>query len=171
VHDDKSDFRPNNVQSIVLGTFMLWICWLFFNAGSTAQMAELNDMEPDLIMMNTIIAGSAGGFFSVYLKHPLAGTWDGKQRYDVGALCNGILIGLVSITAGCNNVEPWAALIIGALASVVYGLAIRLMRKLKIDDPVEASAVHGFGGIWGLFVVGLFDRDEGVFYGGGQLGI
>ena len=170
---DKHDFRPNSIQSVVLGTFILWVCWLFFNAGSTAKMAQLDGAEPSLIMMNTIIGGSAGGFCSVFLKHPIAGTYSSRNKYDVGALCNGILIGLVSITAGCNNIEPWAALVIGASASIIYGLSTRLMLKLKIDDPLEASQVHGFGGIWGVFVVGFFDRDEGIFYGadGDQLAI
>lgn len=136
-------------------------------------MAQLDDKEPSLIMMNTIISGSAGGFFSVYLKHPLAKTYSGRMKYDVGALCNGILIGLVSITAGCNNVDPWAAFLIGSIASLIYGLVTRLLNWLKIDDPLEATQVHGCGGIWGVLAVGLFDRDEGIFCGGDgyQLGI
>jgi len=136
-------------------------------------MAQLDGSEPSLIMMNTIIGGSAGGFCSVFLKHHIAGTYNSRNKYDVTALCNGILIGLVSVTAGCNNIEPWAAMIIGCLASIIYGLATRLMLKLKIDDPLEASQVHGFGGMFGVFVVGFFDRDEGLFYGGTgeQLGI
>lgn len=130
-------------------------------------MAQLGDkLEPDLIMMNTILAGSGCGFTSVFLKHPIAGTYSDKMKYDVGALCNGILFGLVSITAGCNNIEPWGALIIGFLGAIIYGLSTRMMLALHIDDPLEASQVHGFGGIWGVFVVGFFDRDEGLFYDG-----
>jgi ammonia channel protein AmtB len=79
----------------------------------------------------------------------------------------------VSITAACNNIKPWAAIIIGAGSSVVYGLSTRLTRKLKIDDPLEAGQVHGFGGAYGALVVAFFDRDHGIFYGddGEQLGV
>ena len=123
--------------------------------------------------MNTIIGGSSGGFFSVFLKHLLAGTYSNRNKYDVGALCNGILIGLVSVTAACNNIEPWASFIIGGGGAVVYGLTARMMKWIKVDDPLEAWQVHGFGGMWGVLVVGFFDRDEGLFYGGSgdQLGI
>jgi Amt family ammonium transporter len=123
--------------------------------------------------MNTILAASCGGLGSVFLKHRIAGTYSLETKYDVSALCNGILIGLVSITAGCNNVEPWAALIIGSLSTIVYGLTTRLLIKLKIDDPLEATQIHGFGGMFGVLVVGFFDRDDGLFYGdnGRQLGV
>jgi len=123
--------------------------------------------------MNTIIAAAAGGITSVALKHRIAGTYEARTRYDVGALCNGILIGLVAITGPCNNVEPWAAAIIGVLAGLLLGLSTRLLIKIKVDDPLEATQVHGFGGLLGLFLTGFFDRDEGVFYGGDgkQLGI
>lgn len=102
-------------------------------------MSELEGLRPSLIMMNTIISASASGFVSVYLKHPLANTFTGRIKYDVSALCNGILIGLVSITAGCNNVDPWAAFCIGATASIIYGLTTRLLNWLNIDDPLEVS--------------------------------
>jgi len=136
-------------------------------------MAELDGSYPDLIMINTIIAAASGGITSVLLKHRIAGTYEIRTKYDVSALCNGILIGLVAITGPCNNVEPWAALIIGFLAGITYGLSTRLLLRLKVDDPIEASQVHGFGGLLGLFVTGFFDRDAGLFYGddGRQLGI
>jgi Amt family ammonium transporter len=118
-------------------------------------------------MMNTIISGACGGIGSVFLKHRIAGTWEKKTKYDVGALCNGILCGLVAVTAACNNIEPWAAIIIGSLSSIVYGASTRLLRFLKIDDPLEATQVHGFGGAFGVLVVGWFDRDEGILYGEG----
>ena len=162
---DKPSKQPNSIQAVVQGTMILWVCWLFFNAGSTAKMAMLDGAHPSLIMMNTILSAGSGGFFSFFLKHRIAGSVDVKNKYDVGALCNGTLIGLVAITAGCNNVEPWASVLIGGSASIIYALASRLTLKLKIDDPLEAAHVHGFGGIWGVFVVGLFDKDTGIFYG------
>ena len=133
------DFSPTSYQSIVFGTFILWICWLFFNAGSTYQMAQIEDLNPSLIMMNTILSGSMSGIFSVFIKNRMEGTYSKTYRYNIGSLCNGILIGLVAVTAACNNIEPWAALITGFLASLVYGGSSKLMRVLKIDDPIEAS--------------------------------
>jgi Amt family ammonium transporter len=62
-------------------------------------------------------------------------------------------------------VEPWAAVVIGCIAGLVYALSTRLLKVLKVDDPLEASQVHGFGGILGVLVVGFFDRDHGVLYG------
>ena len=93
------------------------------------------------------------------------GTFGAHNRYDVGALTNGILSGLVAITGICDRVEPWAAVIIGALSSLVYGFSCKLLQKLDIDDPIEASPVHGFNGLWGLIAVGLFDNQYGLFYG------
>ena len=136
-------------------------------------MAQLDGAYPSLVMMNTILGAGSGGFFAFFLKHRIAGSFNDKNKYDVGALCNGTLIGLVSITAGCNNIDPWAAILIGASGAVIYGLASRLLIKLKVDDPLEATHVHGFGGLWGVFVVGLFDKDNGIFYGHNwdQLGV
>lgn len=75
-----------------------------------------------------------------------------------------MLAGAVSITAGCADVEPWAAFVIGIFGSFVYSLACVLMVKLKIDDPIEAVQVHGFCGLYGVIVLGLFHTKNGVFY-------
>jgi Amt family ammonium transporter len=77
----------------------------------------------------------------------------------VTAVCGGILAGLVSITAGCGNVHPRAAFPIGFVGGILYCLASDLLQKLHIDDPVEAFAVHGAGGIWGVLAVSLFDMN------------
>lgn len=91
-------------------------------------------------------------------------------RYNFSALTNGILAGLVSITASCDRVHPWAAFVIGSLGALVYIGSSRLMYKLKIDDPLEASQVHGFCGIWGVLALAFFKIDEGIFYGGENSG-
>eukprot|EP00439_Symbiodinium_sp_Y106_P053457 s1179_g7.t1 len=83
------------------------------------------------------------------------------KKYDVGGLCSGILAGLVSITAGCGNVECGSAVAIGLLGGLVYQGSSMLLQKLKIDDPVDASPVHGFCGIWGALAAGLFDWGKG----------
>ena len=89
--------------------------------------------------------------------------------------CNGILAGLVSISAGSAFVKPWEAVIIGAIGGLIYQGASMLLRKLRIDDVVDASPVHGACGIWGVLAIGLFGNPDGgiggngLFYGGDQL--
>ena len=79
---------------------------------------------------------------------------------------NALLAGLVGITASCNNVELDAAIAIGWSSALVYLLSKKAMVRWKIDDPIEASQIHGFTGVWGLIVVGLFDLDKGLIYSG-----
>jgi Amt family ammonium transporter len=83
-------------------------------------------------------------------------------------VCNGVLCGFVAITAGCHVLEPWAAIIDGAVASLVFEGVCVLWLKLKIDDPLGAAPMHGFAGAWGLFCVGLLAKEEYVLqaYGG-----
>merc|ERR1719426_362773 len=87
------------------------------------------------------------------------------------APCNGILAGLVSITAPCGSVQPGEAVLIGILGGLVYQGASMLMVKLKVDDPLDAFAVHGACGFWGVLAAGLFGEGNGAFYGGDQLGV
>merc|ERR1712093_140211 len=84
------------------------------------------------------------------------------RKYDCAALCNGILAGLVSITAGCSNVESGSAVVIGFLGGFVYVGSSTLIKKLQIDDPVDASSVHGSCGIWGCLAAALFDFGAGT---------
>jgi len=113
-------------------------------------------------MMVTILAASAGGITSTFLKPVAMRTWSKRNRYDVLALCNGILVGAVSITAVADRCEPWSAVIIGMIGGCVYVGACVLYRRLGVDDPIEASQVHGFGGIWGLIATGIFDNRKGL---------
>ena len=76
------------------------------------------------------------------------------------------MVGLVSITGCCNIVKPWASAIIGAIGTIIYCLACKLFEKLKIDDPMENSQIHAFGGLWGLLAVSLFDENDGLFVKG-----
>lgn len=87
------------------------------------------------------------------------------MKYDIGALCNGILGGLVSITGACDAVQPSGAFAIGFIGGLVYCSSAYMCVKLRVDDPIEASAVHGFCGIWGLIAVGLFHKEKGVLFG------
>jgi Amt family ammonium transporter len=115
--------------------------------------------------MNTVISGSIGGCVAVFVKPHFLGTYSFVNRYDCGALCNGALIGLVSITGCCDRVEPWAAFCIGAIGALFYILGCKILDVLHVDDPVEAAPVHLFGGIWGTIATGLFDNQLGLFYG------
>ena len=79
---------------------------------------------------------------------------------------NSILAGLVAITASCNNVNAWSAAAIGIVGCMVYMGSSKLMYRFQIDDPIEASQIHGFTGFWGCVSVGIFDLDTGLIYSG-----
>jgi len=119
-------------------------------------------------MMNTIIAPSAAGLVTFAIEQRLGGNQN--IRYNFSALTNGILAGLVSVTAGCNDYEPWAAALVGAIGSLVYIGSTRIMAKIKVDDPLEATQVHGFCGCWGVIAVAFFAKDKGIFYGAAGAG-
>ena len=111
-----------------------------------------------------MISGGISGLIATFLK-PYVMQTHNVSWYDVGGLCNGILGGLVAVTACCNNVQPWAAFVIGFIASIVYSCSCRLLTAINIDDPIEASAVHCFCGMWGVVAVGFFDKERGLFSG------
>merc|ERR1712190_90192 len=133
--------------------------------GSTAHTAGL-------VAMNTTLAPCVAGLVVFGLRAKVVE----PKLLDVGGFCNGILAGLVAITAGCAFVKPWEAVIIGLIGGVVYQGASMLLKKLKIDDVVDAFPVHGAAGFWGLIAVGLFGNPaddiggNGSFYGGDQIG-
>merc|ERR1712110_236702 len=123
-------------------------------------------------MGTTTLAAASGGLCTCLIdKAFLSKTW------SVQRLCNGIISGLVSITAGCANVHPAAALLIGGVGALVYlGASIGVLRCLKVDDPLEAFAVHGVCGVWGLISTAFLAdpayglcSGTGVVHGGWQL--
>jgi Amt family ammonium transporter len=138
----------HNIPMAVSGTFILAFGWFGFNAGSTLSGS---DTHIAVIAVNTMLA-SASGAFGAYLYM--------KLRFgtpDVSMLCNGMLAGLVAITAPCAFVTAPIAVFIGAVAGVLVVVsALFIEGVLKIDDPVGASSVHGVGGIWGVLSLGLF---------------
>jgi ammonium transporter, Amt family len=151
---------PHSIPQVMLGTFILAFGWFGFNAGST--LAGM-DTRLAVVAANTMIAGATGAFGAyLYVK----ARW-GKA--DPSWLANGMLAGLVAITAPCAFVSSWAAVLIGAVAGVlVVVAAVFIDTKLRIDDPVGASAVHGVNGAWGILALGLFSN--GV-YGQGLNGV
>jgi Amt family ammonium transporter len=153
--ENPDEFVPHSLPLVVLGTFILWFGWYGFNCGSTLGMDPGSGVMAAAVAMNTTISAATGGITVFFLRYGLTKT------YDVGGLCNGILAGLVSITAPCGNVEPGSALAIGLIGAFVYQASSMLLVKLKIDDPVDAVPVHGFCGMWGVIAAVLFDWGKG----------
>jgi len=157
---------------VVIGTFILWVGWYGFNPGS--QLYLVGGANPRVIArtaVTTTLAAAGGGVSAMIINYFLYHVW------DLIAVCNGALAGLVSITAGCSTTEPWAALVCGMLGAGVLHLASKLLLKLKIDDPLEAAPMHGFCGMFGVLWVGFMAKHgyvaevfvvegAGVFYGG-----
>ena len=115
-----------------------------------------------LVFLNTNLAACAGGFFA------LAVSWLKYGKPSLSLTLNGILAGLVGITAGCDAVAPLGAVIIGAICGALMIYAVEFIDKvLKIDDPIGASSVHGVCGFTGTVLTGLFSTNEGLFYGAG----
>jgi len=168
--DGKPQRLPgHSVVLMALGVFILWFGWFGFNAGSTVSG---NDGSIAVIFITTNLAAAAGAVGAMVLSYAI---W---KRFDVYMTLNGVIAGLVAITAGCANMGPGMALLTGLIGGfVVVGSSILLENVLKIDDPVGAIAAHGFTGAWGTIAVGLFAQEEfgginGLLFGGGagQLG-
>jgi Amt family ammonium transporter len=154
----ENDFVAHNIPFCVLGTFCLWFGWYGFNPGSTLAMHDKATANlAGLVAVNTTLAPCVAGPLVFILKRLQVGL------LDVGGFCNGILAGLVSITAGCAFVKPWESIIIGFIGGFVYFGASFLMKLLKVDDVVDAFAVHGACGLWGILALGLFGApDDGL---------
>jgi Amt family ammonium transporter len=155
---EKADeFTPHSAPLIVLGTFILWFGWCGFNSGSTLGMSDSGTaMVAAHVMMNTTLSAATGGMTVFLLIFAIT------KKYDCAALCNGILAGLVSITAPCSNVESGSAVLIGLLGGFIFVGSAALIKKIKIDDPVDAFSVHGACGIWGCLAAALFDFGAGT---------
>lgn len=150
----------HNIPLGALGVFLLWFGWFGFNAGST-----LSGTTPDIahIATTTLLAGTAGVITTSVF------TWVRYKKPDITLALNGVLAGLVGITAGCASVSPIGSMIIGCLASIIMVYSVELFDKvLKIDDPVGAISVHGVCGAFGTIAVGFFATEGGLFYGGGS---
>jgi len=146
----------------VLGTFILWLGWYGFNPGSTLGITPAGYAQAAArVVVTTTLSAAAGGITVCLLEKML-----GSKTWDVGAVCNGILGGLVSITAGCSVTYPWAAAIIGVLGGFVYfGSSKMVLKIMKVDDPLDAFAVHGACGFWGCIATALFSAPAFAYYG------
>lgn len=156
--DGKINAIPGHNMSIAtLGCLILWIGWFGFNPGS--QLAA--DAAVPYIAVTTNLAAAAGAVTAT------ATSWLKDGKPDLSMIINGILAGLVGITAGCDSVSMFSAVIIGAIAGVLVVFSVAFFDSIKIDDPVGATSVHLVCGIWGTLAVGLFKIDAGLFTGGG----
>ena len=160
-YDSEGKPRPiagHNLPLAALGVFILWLGWFGFNPGS--QMGA--DAGPIAsIAVTTNIAAAAGAITAMITA------WLFLGKPDAGMSLNGALAGLVTITAGCASVSPTSAAIMGALGGIVVVLSVLLFEKLRVDDPVGAISVHGTCGALGTLLLGFFDMESGVFFGGG----
>lgn len=156
-------FPGHSLTLGALGCFILWFAWYGFNGAAASDPTQLAQ-----ILGTTTIAPAVATFVCMMF------TWIRNGAPDVSMCLNASLAGLVGITAGCANVDALGATIIGLVDGIIVVIAVEFIdQKLKIDDPVGAVAVHGCNGLWGTVAVGLFDYNNGVFYGGGfhQLGV
>lgn len=162
--DGKSRAIPgHNLALAALGVFILWLGWFGFNPGSQlAASGEVNRLAISHVFLTTNLAAVAGGVATMFV------TWFKYGKPSLSLTLNGILAGLVGITAGCDVVSPCGAVLIGLLCGTVLVYAIEFIdHKLHIDDPVGASSVHGVCGILGTVLTGVLATDGGLLYGGG----
>ena len=146
--DGKSRALPgHNIPLASAGVFILWLGWFGFNGGSVLSAdPELTS----LTLVTTCLAAAAGGVAAAIFSNLL------YKNFDLTMFMNGVLGGLVGITAGADQMSPTDAILIGLIAGVVIVLGVALIDKLKLDDPVGAVAVHLICGIWGTLAVGIF---------------
>ena len=150
----------HNLPLASVGAFILWFGWFGFNPGSS--LGAVGNWELiGAVVVNTFLASAAGGIATMFY------TYFSYGKIDITMVINGILAGLVSITAGCNVVGPMAAILIGFIAGILVDVAVLFFDKMKVDDPVGAIAVHGINGLFGTLAVGAFATDGGLFFGGG----
>jgi len=150
-HDGRANAIPgHNMPYAVLGTLILWFGWFGFNPGSTLGVATGGHVGFfGYVALTTNLAAAAGGVGGICVA------WLVLRKPDVSMMLNGVLAALVAVTAACGFVAPWAAVLIGFVAAAIAVVAVPLVERLGIDDPIGAVAVHGLAGVWGTLATGL----------------
>lgn len=124
--------------------------------------------------MNSIIASASSGLY-ICLANQYANIIENqakinktqlRMRFNVHTLCNGVLAGLISVTASANNINLWSAATIGLIGSMIYTSTRKLAMRFEIDDPLDITEIHGFCGIWSVLAAGVFDQDQGLLFKG-----
>lgn len=153
---DSNAIPGHNLVLCALGVFCLWVGWFGFNPCSTvAATGYTNAVSMSHVFVTTNMAAATGGIAA------LVYTWIVDGKPSLSMLCNGVLAGLVGITAGCDCVDIWAAALIGIIVSVAMCFSVSFIdKKLKVDDPVGAVSVHGVGGLLGTILTGVFCNTE-----------
>jgi len=152
------DGRPlaipgHSMPLATIGVFLLWLGWFGFNGGS---VLSANPALVSLVLVTTSLAGSAGGMAAA------ATSWIVQKKPDLSMLLNGILAGLVGITAGADQMNALDAILIGASSGVIVVFSVFFFDRIKLDDPVGALSVHLVCGIWGTLCVGIFGKMAGT---------
>ena len=147
----------HSIPFALVGVFILLVGWFGFNPGSMLAA----DLAIGAIAFTTVIAAAAGAITS------MATIWVTSGKPDVAMVGNGVLAGLVGVTAGCYAMDGWGAFITGAIAGVLVVFSVMFFDRIRIDDPVGAVSVHGVCGVWGTLAVGLFATEGGLLYGDG----
>ena len=156
----------HNKVLATLGVMALWFGWFGFNGGSQLAWGGDNTVTATTIVLLTNLSAAAGAVGALFT------TWVWYGKPDIVQTLNGALAGLVSITAGAANMDPYGAFFAGLIGGIIVVFAIEFIeKKLKIDDAIGASSVHGVVGVWGTLVIGLWGIDSkggiGLFNGGG----
>lgn len=155
----------HDISAVLIGCFILAFGWFGFNPGSTLGASAAGCLRIGSVAVNTMLAGCTGTFGAMLY------VWALKGKPDASMSANGMLAGLVAITAPSGFVNPVSSAIIGLIAGVLVCLSVAFIENtLKVDDPVGAISVHGAGGLWGVLSVGLF-ADGKSNYGGSWNGV
>ncbi len=147
----------HSISLTVLGVFILWLGWFGFNPGSQLAIHGGNADAVSLVAVNTNLAAAAGGLVAMLVAWLFV-----TRKPDLPTTLNGVLAGLVAITAPCAYVTPAYSILIGAIGGVIVVYGALLLEKLKIDDPVSAVPVHLMNGVWGTLAIGIFATENGV---------
>mmetsp|Transcript_331 Transcript_331/g.582 ORF Transcript_331/g.582 Transcript_331/m.582 type:complete len:500 (-) Transcript_331:320-1819(-) len=153
------DIPGHSAPMAVLGTLLLWVGWYGFNAGSTLCIVGCSKLAAKVATTTTLAA--AGAVWTAVIYQTAM-----RQQFSLSLVGNSVLAGLVSITAPCAVVDPWAAWLTGMIGGLCFIGSSNLLKMLKIDDPCDASPIHGFCGFWGVVACGIFGTDENAAFAG-----
>lgn len=145
--DGVKPILPHNMPLANIGVFMLFLGWFGFNGGS---VLSADPEKVSRVFVTTAMGGFAGGLAAMFTS------WGVLRKPDLSMGLNGILAGLVGITAGADVIPPWQSVLVGAIAGSIVVFSVIFFDKIKIDDPVGAVSVHGVCGVWGTLAVGIF---------------
>lgn len=141
---------PHNLPLANIGVFLLFLGWFGFNGGS---VLSADPQSVSRVFVTTAMAGFGGGLAAIFTS------WIVLKKPDLSMGLNGMLAGLVGITAGAGAIAPWSAVLVGFIAGIIVVLSVICLDKVKIDDPVGAISVHGICGIWGTLAVAFFGNE------------